>query len=231
MDDQSTALGMSANFSFLNQREVQAHFADLNIALLAGRHIQTGEGYHFTLVNSYPDEFKHFYRSLYGLELRQARAENVDYFYLEFPEEGKGRLTTSDRFREMTPWETMIALMLLNMYYDRFFEKTKVISWSAIRKEIEDGELAHLYRKAFFNTNNRENLSDPELKGLADVFKRVLRTFDRWGWVKLLPPDESDGEMIFQIRESIDRFGKLYNYEISDFDQFIAQIDQKKLRQ
>lgn len=230
MDDQFKQQDLTANFAFLNHRDVQAHFADLNIALLSGRHIQTGEGYHFTLVNSYPDEFRHFYQSLYGLELKQARVENIDYFYLDFPVEGKGRLNTTDRFREMTPWEMLFALMLLNMYYDRFFEHTKDISWSVVRKEIETGELSHAYQKAFFNTNGREFFSDPEWKSLLDTFKRVLRTFDRWGWVKMLPSEEADGELVFQIRESIDRFGKLYEYEISEFDDFIAQIEQKKAK-
>jgi hypothetical protein len=230
MDDQFAAPDLTANFAFLNHRDVQAHFADLNIALLGGRHIQTGEGYQFTLVNTYPEEFRHFYRTLYGLELHQARAENIDYFYLDFPDEGKGRLNTSDRFREMTAWETLFALMFLNMYYDRFFEKTKVVTWPVLRREIEEGDLAHLYRKAFFNSTHREILSDQEVKSLSEMLKRVLKNFERWGWVKILPLEEADGELAFEIRESIDRLGKLYNYEISDFDQFIKQIDLKRTR-
>ena len=130
----------------------------------------------------------------------------------------------------MTAWETLFALMFLNMYYDRFFEKTKVITWPVIRREIEEGDLAHLYRKAFFNNTHRENLSDQEVKTLSEMLKRVLKNFERWGWVKILPIEEAEGELAFEIRESIDRLGKLYNYEISDFDQFIKQIDLKRTR-
>ncbi|MDB5141665.1 MAG: hypothetical protein JWQ66_378 [Mucilaginibacter sp.] len=228
MDDQFKQPELTANFAFLGHRDVQAHFADLNIALLGGRHIQTGEGYHYTLVSNYPDEFRHFYQQLYGLELKKARAESIDYFYLDFPDEGKGKLNTSDRFREMTPREMLFALMLLNMYYDRFFEQTKLISQSLIKKEIEESELTPLYKKAFFNNSVREFYSDNEWKNFFDIFKRVLRTFDRWGWVKMLPAEEADGEFSFLIRESIDRFGKIYQYEITDFDNFIDQIHQKK---
>jgi hypothetical protein len=230
MDDQLTEPGLNPNFAFLNFRDVQAHFADLNIALLGGRHIQTGEGYYFTLVNSYPADFKHFYQTLYGLDLKQGRAENIDYYYLDFPEESNGRLNTTDRFREMTPWEMLFALMLLNMYYDRFFEQSKELSWQVVRKEIEEGELAPLYRKAFINSASRETFSDQEIKNVFDHFKRVLRTFDRWGWVKIIQAEDADGDVVFLIRESIDRFGKLYNYEISEFDSFISQIDQKRAR-
>ncbi len=228
MDDQFKAPELSADYSFLARRDVQAHFADLNISLLGGRHIQTGEGYTFTLVNSYPDEFRFFYRNLYGLELKQARVENIDYFYLDFPEEGKGRLATTDRFREMTPWEIIIALMLLNMYYDRYFEQTKMITWSVLQKEIMESEMTALYKKTFFNNQVRDFYSDAEWKTLSDTFKRVLRNFDRWGWVKLQPIEEGEGELVFLIRESIDRFGKLYDYEISQFEQFIAQVNQKR---
>lgn len=230
MDDQFKQPELTADFAFLNHRDVQAHFADLNIALLGGRHIQTGEGYHFTVVSNYPDEFKFFYRSLYGLELKQARTENVDYYFLDFPDEGKGRLNTTDRFREMTPWEMLFALMLLNMYYDRFFEQAKLISWTQVRKEIEESELTPLYRKAFFNDPGREFFSDPEWKNLLETFKRVLRNFDRWGWVKVQRAEEEEGELTFLIRESIDRFGKLYQYEITEFDSFIDQIHQKRAR-
>lgn len=230
MEHEFTQSGLTLDFAFLNHREVHAHFADLNIALLAGRHIQTGEGYHFTLVNNYSDEFRFFYRSLYGLELKQARTEQIDYYYLDFPEEGKGRLNNTNRFREMTTWEILFALMLLNMYYDRFFEQTKIISWALVRTEIEESELSPLYKKAFFNDSTRENFTDPEWKSLLDNFKRVLRNLDRWGWVKILPQDETDGELTFLIRESIDRFGKIYQYEISDFDNFIEQLRQKRTR-
>lgn len=228
MDNQSKTEELTADYSFLQRRDVQTHFADLNIALLGGRHIQTGEGYVFTLVNSYPDEFRFFYRSLYGLELKQARAENIDYYYLDFPDEGKGKLATTDRFREMTPWEIIIALMLLNFYYDRYFEQTKVITWSQLQKEILEGELSKLYKKTFFNGEMRDFYSDPDWKALADNFKRVLRNFDRWGWVKMQPAEEGDGDLAFLIRESIDRFGKLYDYEISQFEQFIGQVNQKR---
>lgn len=229
MDHQLTDSGVN-NFAFLNFPDVQAHFADLNIALLGGRHVQTGEGYFFTLVNSYSAEFKHFYHSLYGLDLKQGRAENIDYYYLDFPEDGKGRLNTTGRFREMTPWEILFALMLLNMSYDRFFEQSKEISWLIVRNEIEEGELAPLYRKAFINTTSRETYSDQEIKMIFDNFKRVLRTFERWGWVKIIQGEDADGNLLFQIRESIDRFGKLYNYEIAEFDSFIGQIDHKRVR-
>jgi len=220
--------GLITDYSFLSHHNVQSHFADLNIALLSGRHIQTGEGYLFTLLSSYSDEFKNFYRALYGLELSKGRVENMDYYYLDFPEEGKGKLNTSERFREMSPWEAIIGLMLLNMYYDRIFEMTKTISWPIIVKEIMESDMTASYKKVFFNNTTRENHTDSEWKSIQDTFKRVLRTFDRWGWVKLQPSEGNEDEPVFAIRDSIDRFGKLYTYEISQFDHFVEQIQKKR---
>jgi len=228
MEHNTKGESLIAEYSFLTHHNVQSHFADLNIALLSGRHIQTGEGYLFKLVNSYSDEFRNFYRTLYGLELSKGRVENMDYFYLDFPEEGRGKLNTSERFREMTPWEAIIGLMLLNMYYDRTFEMTKTINWPTITKEIMESDMTSLYKKAFFNNTIRDNYTDSEWKNIHEKFKRVLRTFDRWGWIKLQPSDGGEDDPVFVIRDSIDRFGKLYNYEISQFDHFVDQINKKR---
>lgn len=216
------------DFSFLNFSDVQTHFADLNISLLRGRHVQTGEGYIFTLVNNYFSEFTFYYRSLYGLDLKREKSENIEYYYLDFPEEGKGKLYSSDRHREMSAWDSLIALMLLNMYYDRLFDHTKTINRPILENEIMNSDLAPLYKKVFFNNVIRDFYSDPEWKTAMDHYKRALRTLDQLGWVKLLPAEEGDGDILFIIRESINRFSNLYHYEISHFDTFVEQIMQKK---
>lgn len=216
------------DFSFLSFTDVQAHFADLNISLLRGRHVQTGEGYIFTLVNNYVSEFTFYYRSLYGLDLKREKSENIEYYYLDFPEEGKGKLYSSDRHREMSAWDSLIALMLLNMYYDRLFDHTKTINRPILENEIMNSDLAPLYKKIFFNNVIRDFYSDPEWKTAMDHYKRALRTLDQLGWVKLLPSGEGDGDILFIIRESINRFSNLYHYEISHFDTFVEQIMQKK---
>ncbi|MFP5439034.1 MAG: condensin complex protein MksE [Bacteroidia bacterium] len=219
---------LTTNYSFLSHHNVRAYFADVNISLLSGRHIQAGEGYLFSLLSSYPDEFRNFYRSLYGLELHKGRMESTEYFYLDFPQEGKGKLNTSERFREMSHWEMLIGFMLLNLYYDRMFEMTKTIDWSVLVKEIAESDLSGHYRKVFFNNANRDHYTDAEWKTVRENFKRVLRTFDRWGWVKLATSEGGDDEPVFVIRDSIDQFGKLYHYEISQFDHFVEQVNKKR---
>ncbi|WP_437919677.1 condensin complex protein MksE [Sphingobacterium sp. LRF_L2] len=228
MDFEYTNREVDHDFSFLNFSDVKAHFADLNIELLRGRHIQTGEGYIFTLVNNYSSEFQFYYRTLYGLELKREKSENIEYYYLDFPEEGKGRLYSNDRHREMSTWESLIAFMLLNMYYDRLFDRTKTINRSILEQEIMNSDLSPSYKKIFFNNAVRDFYSDPEWKTAMDNYKRVLRTLDQLGWVKLLPAGEGDGDILFIIKESINRFAALYQYEISHFDTFVEQILQKK---
>lgn len=228
MDHEYKDRELNHDFSFLNYADVQTHFADLNISLLRGRHIQTGEGYIFTLVNNYVSEFTFYYRTLYGLELKREKSENIEYYYLDFPDEGKGKLYSSDRHREMSAWESLIAFMLLNMYYDRLFDRTKTINRPILENEIMNSDLSPSYKKVFFNNAIRDFYSDPEWKTAMDHFKRALRTLDQLGWVKLLPADEGDGDILFIIRESINRFANLYHYEISHFDTFVEQIIQKK---
>lgn len=228
MDNEYKEKEIGHDFSFLNYSDVQAHFADLNISLLRGRHIQTGESYIFTLVNNYVSDFTFYYRSLYGLELKREKTENVEYYYLDFSEEGKGKLNSSDRHREMTSWDSLIAFMLLNMYYDRLFDRTKTINRPAIENEILNSDLSLHYKKIFFNNSIRDNYSDPEWKTAMDNYKRALRTLDQLGWVKILPAEDGDGDILFIIRESINRFANIYQYEIRHFENFVEQIMQKK---
>ncbi|MBV8802906.1 MAG: hypothetical protein JO131_08110 [Gammaproteobacteria bacterium] len=213
-------------FSFLEKEEVQEYFADLNIALLRGRHIQKNDYHLFHLLNAYQKEFANYYKLLYNLLLEKDRMDNEIYYYLDFPIDGRGKLADYSRHKELTEKQIVIGLMLLNMYYDRFFENPKEINWIDIKKEITEGESSSLYKKLLFN-HIRDDYSDQEWSRVTKLLRQVLKKFETLGWIQELKLTEVD-ELRFTLRESIHRLAKLYKYEIENFDEFIKEYNSKK---
>ncbi len=209
------------NFSFLADEKVQQHFADVNIELLRGRHIMQDEFYAFQLLSNYEKEFSMYYDNLYGMVLNKEVKDNQTYFYLSFPDAAKGKLYHSDRHKELTEVQTIIGVILMNMYYERYFEHQKEIRWEELKKEIMEGEFASDYQRVFFG-ESRGAFTDIEWEELKKRFRRTVRDFEKLGWVRLISTDEH--EIHFVLKESIHRFAKLYENEVQNFDQFIEKV-------
>ncbi len=219
----SSDIESNDSFKFLNHSEVQKHFANLNIELLKGAHIDESNYYFFSLLENYFKELKDYYFFLYKLKLDKKTFENKDYYFLDFFLESKGVLSPSTRHKELTPTQTITAITLLNMYYERQFEKHKVISFSEIREKIEQSEFGHLYRKAFFKTDTKKHFSTKEWSRLRSNIKNVITDFEQLGWVeKVTTLNENDFN--FVLKHSIHRFQLLYEYEISNLEEFLKNL-------
>jgi hypothetical protein len=209
------------SFDFLKEADVQEHFADLNIELLKGAHIQQDDHYLFQLLIEYEKHIRYYYQVLYSLQLVRDKFDNAVFFYLDFIGDGKGEVSHTSRHREVTESEVVIGIMLLNMYYDRYFDSPKEIFWTDIKKEILESENSDAYKKLLFN-DVREDYSDPEWEITKKIIRRTLRDFNILRWVSRLSAE--DGEDIhFVIKESIQRFAKLYKEEIDNFDTFVEE--------
>ncbi|MDO5969295.1 hypothetical protein Q4Q35_05705 [Flavivirga aquimarina] len=219
----SSEITNSNSFTFLNHREVQKHFANLNIELLRGTHIDDGSHYHFTLLENYFNELKDYYLALYKLKLDKKTFENKTYYFLNFFLESKGVLSSNTRHKELTPIQIITAITLLNMYYEKQFEKYKVVSFLEIREKIEQSEFGHLYRKAFFKNPNKKAFSSTEWSRVRTNIKNVIIDFEQLGWVeKINILNENDFNFI--LKHSIHRFQLLYEYEISHLDEFLKNL-------
>ncbi len=208
-------------YAFLEDEKVKQYFADINIELLQGKHIQRDDYYPFQILSSNEPDFKIFYQSLYGLNLVRDKKDNATYFYLDFPEEGKGKLSSSTRHRELTEFQTILAIALMNMYYERYFEHTKQITWNDLKKEILEGEYAANYQRIFFK-EQRDNFTDLEWEEVKTKIKRVLNSFSALGWIEMQPQD--DIEISFILKPAINRFAKLYSSELENFEDFAKKI-------
>lgn len=226
MENDYSTTDLSDNFDFLNIDEVQSHFADLNIELLRGRHIQKEDYYIYNLLDKFQNEFRHYYKCLYKLDLVKDRSDNEAYYYLDFPSDNKGKLYHSSRHTELTSKQIIIGLMLMNMYYERFFEHPKKISMKDIEREIMEGEDCGLYKRLLFG-ELRDNYTSKEWNAAIRWIKRTLAGFNVLGWIQR-ETHEDPAESTFILKTSIHRLAKLYRDEIENFEQFVEQYESQK---
>lgn len=216
----------SIDLSFLLDDLSKSHFADLNINLLRGMHIQRDDQYLHHLLTEYENDISKYYEIYYSLKLVKEKSNSETYFFLDFFEESKGKLSPQSRHRELTEFEVVIGISLLKMYYDRYFEQSKDITWEDIRKEIMENENSSCYKEIFFNSI-REDYSDQEWLGVKRKILRALSDFEVLGWIKR-NKDVGDEEVHFKIKESIHRFATLYKEALENFEKFVEIYMQTK---
>jgi chromosome condensin MukBEF MukE localization factor len=211
--------GVSENhpYTFFEEESVEKYFADLHLKLLSGRHIQQQDANAFALLEDYYPQLKHFYARIYSRDLVQDIADTSVYFYLDFFESSREKLIDPSRYKPLTEFQTILGLMLLDMYYSRYFQHPKNISWTDIRKEIEEGDRKQEYQQLLFK-ERRSDYTEREWNFAIKRFTAVIQLFDDLGWVKKLSGQQE--ELLFTIQPSIHRMAKLYSKELEDFGTF-----------
>lgn len=209
------------SFEFLNTEKARKYFADADWVLKQGRHLQDFGDDHrlFLFVDEYYDRgLASYYESLYGVLLRREESDRDRYYYLDFPDEGRGKLGKDNRFRELEDSRVVFALLLLNMYREKFFES----------KEVTAAELEHLFRESeqkdlwmmLLYGKIKHNYSPEEEEEVRVKIRGILRDFERLAWINIIAIDEPR----FEILPAIDRVAKLYGDVINDIDSLEAYI-------
>ena len=204
-------------YDFFTEDIVEKHFADMNIKLLSGRHIQQEDVNAFLLLEDFYPDLRNFYQKIYQLDLVRDIADQRAYFYLDFFDGGKGKLTDASRHRTLTEMQTVTGLLLLDMYYSRYFEHPKMITWSDIKQEIEEGDHKTDYQRILF-PEIRAGYSDAEWAMVDRRFREVIQSFHLLGWVNRLSGQQE--ELLFEIKPSIHRMAMLYAEELENFTSF-----------
>ncbi|WP_406823955.1 condensin complex protein MksE [Pedobacter sp. KACC 23697] len=214
MEDQSFK---NIDYSFLLEEEVEKVFANLNITLLQGKHIDQSEYLIFSAIQKFEGEWKHFYERLYRINLITDNFDGRTYYYLDFFENGKGGLSDQSRYRELSETQTIIGLMLLDMYYLRYFEERKMVSWAEIKNQIMESDQQEAYKRILFG-DIRGDFDEKEWASAESKFKSAITSFDKLGWVS--KHSSQHEELLFEIHPAIHRLAKLYAAELEDFDTF-----------
>lgn len=207
-------------FEFLNERQVQKIFAELNIDLLRGKHIISTVPGQFLVLDQFAIHFDHFYKTLYGLHLEKRSHDSVTYYYLEFPLTGKGKLSNPALFTEMDGKTSIVAIIMANLYYASYFSYDKKFSWGDIRYEIEHGEHKDAYQLLFFQ-EVRSEYSEKEWESVEKLFSTVINYFNR---VNIVEKDDTEDELQFTILPTIHHYIELYKNEIENIDSFLKEL-------
>ncbi|MDQ0595233.1 hypothetical protein QFZ37_003602 [Chryseobacterium ginsenosidimutans] len=172
-----------SDYSFLAEEAIEKHFADINILLLSGKHIDQKYYVPYTVLESYEAQWKIFYRNLYRLNLVADIFDRSRYYYLDFTENEKGKLNDSSRNRELTPLQTLVGLTLLDMYYQRYFDEEKIIHWNDIKIQILESDHQEAYKRILLN-DIRESYDEKEWSEVHGKFSKTIDNFDKLGWVE-----------------------------------------------
>jgi hypothetical protein len=214
------------DYSFLSEENVEKHFADINILLLSGKHIDHKYYAEYTVLESYEIQWKSFYINLYRLNLLADVFDRSRYYYLDFTESGKGKLGDASRNKELTELQTLIGLTLLDMYYQKYFDEEKIIYWHDIKMQILESDHQEAYKRVLFN-DIRESYDDKEWNEVHKKFSKTIESFDKLGWVE--KQSGKNEELVFEIRPAIYRLAKLYQDELQNFESFSQQLKNDKV--
>jgi chromosome condensin MukBEF MukE localization factor len=210
-----------SDYSFLAEERVEKYFADINTLLLSGKHIDYKYYTEYTVLESYEPQWSSFYSNLYKLNLAADIFDGSRYYYLDFTENGKGKLSDASRNKELTELQTLIGLTLLDMYYQKYFDEEKVIYWNDIKIQILESDHQEAYKRILFN-DIRASYDEKEWNEVHTKFSKTIENFDRLGWVEKQSGRNED--LVFEIRPAIHRLAKLYQEELQDFGAFSQQL-------
>ena len=213
------------NFQFLHEENVEKHFAEINYLLLSGKHIDQNDYSIFSLLGQFDDHWKHYYKKLYNLNLVADIFDGQHYFYIDFGESRKGKLTDPARQREITPLQTLVGLVILDMYYQKYFDKEKIVTWDELMNQIMESDHEKAYKQILFG-EIRGSYDEKEWSLVQKRFGKALLTFDRLGWITIR--NDNAKSFSFEIRPAIHRLEKMYIEELKDFDAFSTKFANKK---
>lgn len=215
------------SYGFLSEELVEKHFADVNFMLLSGKHIDEKYYTAFSLLEDKAEEFTQFYKNLYNLKLVAPSFDGHPYFYLDFFDTGKGKFAHSSRHKELTETQTLVGLMLLDIYYKRFFDEHKIVRWTELRNIILESEQQDAYKRILFNEVRTSNTYDAREWG--NVHRKInsaIDLFDKIGWVEKQTPSEDVPD--FEIKPAINRLAKIYETELMDFEAFVLALKKEE---
>jgi chromosome condensin MukBEF MukE localization factor len=216
----------NANFAFLESDLAVKYFIDADIALRTGRHIQDfgGDQRVFHFVDEYYEKgLKEFYRIFCHMPLVKGSSENDKYYYLDYPEEGKGKLGKDNRSKELEDDKVIFGILLLNIFKDKFFE-AKDVSWQELEQIFKEGENKESWQMLLYG-KVKQNYTPAEEQSVKDKVKGILKDFERLGWIYF----KNVEEIQFGILPAIDRLMSLYGDVINNIDAIENYLKNEKL--
>jgi chromosome condensin MukBEF MukE localization factor len=201
-------------YLFLNTESGRRYFADTDIALKLGRHIQDygSDTRIFSFIDEYFEKgLREYYRDFFGMNLIKDSSDNERFYYLDFPEEGRGKFG-SNRSKELEDDKVIFLILLLNLYKEKFFE-VKEFEWQELEQIFKESEQRELWQNLLYG-KVKPNYTPNEEQAVKDKVKKTLGDFEKLGWVVI----KDSEEVKFEVMPSIERVSKLYSDVIKNVE-------------
>jgi hypothetical protein len=205
----------NTSFAFLTSDDATKYFAEVDILLKQGRHIQDygSDSRLFFFIDEYYDRgLRDFYKQFFQINLERESHDNERYYYLDFTEDSKGKLAKDNRNKELESDRIIFAILLLNVYKEKFFEK-KESNWQELSQIFKESEHKELWQELLFG-KLKQNYTPQEEQNVKDKVRSIIKDFEKLGWVAL----KSAEDLNFEILPSIARISKLYSDVIENVE-------------
>ncbi len=202
-------------YGFLSSDLARKHFADADIVLKQGRHIQDYGSDHklFVFLDEYYDRgLKDYYLELFKIRLVRDSSDRNVFYYLDFLEDSRGKLGKDNRYRELDAEKILFAILLLNSYKEKFFED-KQLKWNDLEMIFKESEHKQYWLTLLYG-KHKKNYTPNEEDGVKNKVIRTLQAFQRLGWVHIIDRDS----VHFEILPAIERISRLYADVIANVD-------------
>jgi len=216
----------NSNFPFLNTEQAKRYFADADIALKQGRHIQDyGNDIRiFSFVDEYFEMgLEEYYKQLFGMNLVRASNDNEKFYYLDFPDDGKGKLGKENRSKELEDEKVIFAILFLNFYKEKFFEQKEFL-WQELEQTFKESEHKELWQAILYG-KIKQNYTPKEELDVKDKVRKILADFEKLGWITF----KNQEEVHFEILPSIERMSKLYDDVINNVEFIEEYLSNEQL--
>jgi hypothetical protein len=205
----------NTNFTFLTSDDATKYFADADILLKQGRHIQNygADSRLFYFIDEYYDRgLRDFYHQFFQMNLERESHDNERYFYLDFTEDCKGKLGKDNRSKELEGDKVIFAILFFNIYKEKFFEK-KESNWQELSQIFKESEHQDLWKELLYG-KLKPNYTPQEEQHVKDKVRSIIKDFEKLGWVAL----KSIEDLTFEILPSIARISNLYSDVIENVE-------------
>ncbi len=209
-------------YGFLTSELAKKHFADTDFALKQGRHIQgygSDQKLFVFLEEFYDRGLKDYYDDFFKLNLVRDTSDRNVFYYLDFYEGTRGKLSKENRYKELENDKILFAILLLNLYKEKFFEE-KQLKWTDMEHIFKESEHKHDWLRLLYGKHKKNYSVGEESQVKAKVLK-ILRVFERLGWVNIMDAEE----VHFEILPAIERISRLYADVIENVDDLDATFE------
>jgi hypothetical protein len=173
--------------------------------------------------DSYERGLKEYYQQFFQMNLVRDTNDNQKFYYLDFPEDGKGKFGKENRSKELEADKVIFGILLLNIFKDKFFEH-KEMEWNEFDQIFKESEHKELWQKLLFG-KLKNSYTPNEEQNVKDKVKSILKDFEKLGWVEI----KNIEEVKFEIMPSIERISRLYRDVISQVDSLEDYLNNEQL--